>query len=239
MARLKPKKKLINLISKFSQKNPTFKFKELHENLYQEMHNYPLKEKLKGGKYQTIISELSTLNCITNKYSPFYVEYSGNNPNSYIDGVLYFEDEKQNVEITGMVDENEMKSFKNYGGYELMTLPPIITVMKDCCMTEDQARKYLKSQLMNGGDISEDFLYEKIVHLLKKKNKEKYKEFWLLISYAPFFHMESFGKREVRNFILQKIESQEQELVSSVRMIFKKIIFVPFIRGAENHQIFE
>ena len=111
--------------------------------------------------------------------------------------------------------------------------------MKEHCWTEVQAREYLKGQLMDGQHISEDFLYEKIVYLFKKKNKHKYNGFWLLISYAPFFHMESFGKEDVRNFILQKINSQEQKLISSVRMIFRKIIFVPFTGGAENHQIFE
>ena len=92
---------------------------------------------------------------------------------------------------------------------------------------------------MDGGYLSEDFLYKKIVYLLKKKNKQKYNNFWLLISYTPFFHMESFGKEDVRDFILQKIKLKEQELVSSIRTIFKKIIFVPFNKGAENHQIFE
>ena len=239
MARLRPRKNLIDLISKFSQKNSILEFKELINKLHREMNNYPLEEKLKGGEYQTIISELSTLNYILNGYSPSHIEYTGNNPNTSIDGVLYFENKKQKVEITSMVDENEKKSFKNYGGYELTTVAPIVTVMKEFRWTEDQARKYLRNQLIDGGCISEDFLYKKIVRLLKKKNKEKYKKFWLLISYSPFFHMEFFGKKDVRSFILQKIESQERELIASVRMIFKKIIFVPFTEGAESHQIFE
>ena len=239
MARLKPQKDLIDLINKFSQKNSIYEFKELYKNLYQEMNNYSLIEKLKGGEYQTTISELSTLNCILDKYSPSHVEYTGNKSNSSVDGVLYFGNEKQNIEITGMIDENEMKSVKNCGRYELITTSPIIRFMKEFCCTEDQARKYLKSQLMDGQYLSEDLLYEKIVYLFKKKNKRKYNAFWLLISYAPSFHMGAFGEKDVRDFILQKIKLQEQELVSSIRMIFKKIIFVPFTRGAENHKIFE
>ena len=91
MARLKPTQNLINLIDRFSQKNSFFEFKELHKNLFQEMNNYPLEEKLKGGEYQTIISELTTLNYILNKYNPSYIDYTGNKPNSSIDGVLHFE----------------------------------------------------------------------------------------------------------------------------------------------------
>ena len=131
MTRLKPKQNLIDLINKFSQKNSISEFKELRKNLYQEMNNYSLEEKLEGGEYQTIISELSTLNCIFDSYNPSHVEYTGNNPNTSIDGVLYFEDEKQKVEITGMVDENEMRSFKNRGGYELTTVLPIVTFMRE------------------------------------------------------------------------------------------------------------
>ena len=36
-----------------------------------------MKEKLKGGDYQTMISEISTLNCIADKYKPCYIEYTG------------------------------------------------------------------------------------------------------------------------------------------------------------------
>ena len=39
---------------------PIFEFKELNKNLLQEMNNYPLEKKLKGGgEYKTIISELA------------------------------------------------------------------------------------------------------------------------------------------------------------------------------------
>ena len=238
MTRLKPKQNLIYLINKFSQKNSISEFKELRRNLSQEMNNYSQEEKLEGGEYQTIISELSTLNCILDRYSPSYVEYTGNKPDSSVDGVLYFENEKQKVEITGMIDEKEIISLKEQGEHGLMTVLPIIKVMKEFCWTEDQARKYLKGQL-GGQYLSEDFLHKKIVYLLKKKNKQKYNDFWLLVSYTPFFHMKSFGEEDVRSFILQKIKLQEQELVSSIKRIFKKVIFVPFTRGAENHQIFE
>ena len=95
VARLTQQQNLIDLKNKFSQKNSSIEFKKFYEDLGQEMKNYPLKEKQKGGEYETMIYELSTLNRIIDKYRPLYIEYTGGPKNSK-DGILYFENKKQN-----------------------------------------------------------------------------------------------------------------------------------------------
>ena len=61
MARLKPRKNLIDLKNKFSKKNSLSEFKELHSSLREEMENYSLCEKLKGGEYENLIALLQWL----------------------------------------------------------------------------------------------------------------------------------------------------------------------------------
>ena len=259
MARLKPGQDLIDLKGQFSQKNSDIEFKKLREKLYETMNNYPPAEKQKGGEYQTMISEISTLNCIIDKYKPSHIEYTGGT-NSSKDGILYFNEQKQDVEIVGMVDEQEMESMRRAGSYSLVRVAPLTEIMKYLNLSEDQARKYLKNRLkqpliqpdksikqqlkenistpQGQSDIPEDFLYKKIVSILKKKNQKKYKNFWLLISYFPFLFMNDFGKKNVRQFVLKKTQSEQDKLIDSLKRIFKKIIFVPF-REQEKHKIFE
>ena len=222
MARLKPKRYLINLTGKFSQKNSLSRFKNLYHSLLGEMNNYSLAEKLKGGEYQTIISELATLKCVLNKYNPFYVEYTGNKPNSSIDGILHFENIQQKVEIVSMVDEQEMKVFSKFGGYSI-----------DFEVLEPH-------HLTSIDTIKKQPLYQKIISVLDKKNYIKYKGFWLLISYIPdIYYMGDFGRDDIRAIILNTIQSQKRDLISSIKNIFKKVVFVPLNEGAENHHIFE
>lgn len=93
---------------------------------------------------------------------------------------------------------------------------------------------------MNEQPLVEDFLYKKIIDVLKKKNnKDKYQDFWLLISYSSFFRTGYFSEKERRDFILKKILSKNKVLISSIRKIFKKVLFVPLNKIQENHQIFE
>ena len=258
MARLKPRQNLIDLKNQFSQKNSIAEFKKLHKRLKKEMHNYSNPEKLKGGEYETMISEISTLSCIIDKYKPSNIKYTGG-ANSSKDGILYFNEGEQYVEIVGMVDEQEMKAMRKPGVISLATLPSLVEVMEDSKkkglnLPEELARKMLESQATSineayskeikagkwlPAEIPEDFFYRKIVSVLKKKNQKKYENFWLLISYSPFFQKSDFGKENVRDFVLQKIQSQEEKLFSEVKKIFKKIIFIPFDKGQANHKIFE
>ena len=240
MARLEPQQNLINLKEKFSQKNSSVEFKKLYENLRQEMKNYSLQEKRKGGEYENMIYELSTLNHIIDKYNILHIEYTGGS-NATKDGILYFENKKQEVEIVSMVDEQAKKTFRNSNSYSQIEVRASIkeTMQKFPNLKEEQAKNFLESW-----GITESFLYEKIVYVLNKKNKGKYKDFWLLIAYTPWFCMNKFNKEETRNFVLKKIQSQEGNLISSIQKIFKKIVFVPLnielVRTEqENHQIFE
>lgn len=87
MARLKPRKNLIDLKNKFSQKNSLPEFRKLHSSLREEMEHYSSCEKLKGGEYETMIAELAILNRIIDKYKPSYIKYTGGT-NSSKDGVI-------------------------------------------------------------------------------------------------------------------------------------------------------
>ena len=210
MARLKPRKNLIDLKNKFSKKNSLSEFKELHSSLREEMENYSLCEKLKGGEYETMIAELAILNRVVGKYKPSYVEYTGGG-NSSKDGVLYFNEKTQDVEIVSITDEKEIQSYRKEGHYTLLTPGVSIpSVMKRFNWSEDQAKKWLRSSSMNGQPLIEDFLYDKIVSVLEKKGKEKYKGFWLLIAYSPSFYTERLSEEERRDFILKKIQSEKK-----------------------------
>ena len=221
MARLKPKKNLIDLTGKFSQKNSLSMFKNLYHSLLWEMNNYSLAEKLKGGEYQTIIRELATLNCILNKYNPSYVEYTGNKQNSSIDGVLHFENIQQQVEIVSIVDEQEMKVFSKFGGYSM-----------DFEVLEPH-------HLIHNDTIEKQPLYQKIISVLDRKNHIKYKGFWLLISYDPHTsYIGDFGRDDIRTIILSSIQSQKRNLMLSIRNIFKKVVFVPFA-SALSYRLFK
>ena len=260
MSRLKPRKELINLRDQFSQKNSISKFKQLYGSLFEEMNNYSTEEKLKGGEYQKMIREISTLYSIIDKYKPSYIEYTGGH-NSSKDGILYFNEEKQYVEIVGMVEEQEQEAMSRVGNFSvMMPKPSLVELMKRTNWSENKARDYLKSchiqptssvkkQIKNKNkeitmlegqpNIPEDFLFERIVSVLKIKSQKKYKNFWLLIHYTPQFIMSYFGKEETRDFVLQEISSKKKDLVFSIKDIFNKIIFVPFHKWQENHLIFE
>ena len=149
------------------------------------------------------------------------------------DGVLYFNAQKQHVEIVTMVDEQEMEASNRTGGFSLITPElSLVELMESFNLSEDCTREYLKSQLIQPTlsikeqiknknkeismpqgqtDIPEDFLYKHIISVLEKKNQEKYKGFWLLISYTPHYIMSYFGKEKVKNFVLQKIQLQKKE----------------------------
>ena len=239
MARLRPQEHLIDLKNKFSQKNSLSEFKRLYSSLGEEMNNYSSCEKLKGGEYETMIAELAVLNRIINEYKPSHIEYTGG-ANSSKDGILYFNEKTQDVEIVSITDEKERQSYRKEGHYTLLTPGVSIpSVMKRFNWSEDQARNWLKSSSINKQPLVEDFLYEKIISVLEKKGKEKYKDFWLLIAYSPFFYTERLSEEERRNFIFKKIQVEKEDLVYSIRKIFKKIIFVPFNEGQGDHQVFE
>lgn len=245
MARLKPRKNLIDLKNKFSKKNSLPEFKTLFSCLREEMTRYPLDEKQKGGEYEQMIGELAILNRIAAKCKPSHIEYTGWG-NSSKDGVLYFNEKTQDVEIVSITDKSQKQSYRKKTPIYKIATPgvSIPSVMKEYNWPEDQAREYLKSSSID--QLAEDFLYDKIVSVLEnKKREEQYKGFWLLIAYSPQFHAARISKEETRDFILKKIQSEKKELVCSTRRIFKKIIFVPFeeifvpFEEQDNHQVFE
>ena len=233
MSRLKPRKELIDLRDQFSQKNSINKFKQLYKSLFEEMNNYSTKEKLKGGEYQKMIREISTFYYIIDKYKPSYIEHTGGH-NSPKDGILYFNEEKQYVEIVGMVEEQEQEAMSRVGNFSvIMPATSLVELMKSTNWSENKARDYLKSRhiqptssvkeqiknkkegttmLQGQPNIPEDFLFERIVSVLKNKRQEKYKNFWLLIHYTPRFIMSYFGKEETRDFVLQEISSKKKRL---------------------------
>ena len=121
-----------------------------------------------------------------------------------------------------MVDEQEMIVFSKFRGYS----------------TDFEV---LESHHLTSIDtIKKQPLYQKIISVLNKKNHIKYKGFWLLISYVPhIYYMGDFGRDDIRAIILNTIQSQKRDLISSIKNIFKKVVFVPLTGGAKNHYIFE
>ncbi|MDE0119135.1 MAG: hypothetical protein OXM55_03905 [Bdellovibrionales bacterium] len=96
-----------------------------------------------------MIAELAIFNHVIDKYKPSYIEYTGGS-NSSKDGVLYFNERKQDVEIVTITDEKEKQSYRYTGGYTLATPGPSIpSVMKRCNWSEDQARQYLQRPPIN------------------------------------------------------------------------------------------
>ena len=88
------------------------------------------------------------------------------------------------------------------------------------------------------------FIYHRIVKILRKKNQKKYKGFWLCIAYYPYSITGKFNEEYVKKPIFKKIECEEKILLSQIRTLFKKIIFVPngihFIEVKRNtHKAFE
>ena len=179
---------------------------------------------------------LST-NQVIDKYGPSHIEYTGRKPNCSKDGVLYFDEKIQNVEIVGVKDEEEMKSVRKVKPYSSLIQAPIPSIMRQFDCSEDKAREILKTQ-MKGQPLVEDFLYTKIIDVLNKKNKNKYQDFWLLISYSSLFRTGCLSEKKRRNFIL-KVLSEKKVLICSIRKIFKKVLFVPLNKVQKSHQIFE
>ena len=262
MARMEPRQELIDLKHKFSQKNCVSEFKKL----YKEMENCPLAEKPKGGDYEQMISEISVLYLMIDKYKLSHIQWTGKatpdphtgkkSPDPSQDGILYFDERKQPVEIVSLIGENEAKSL-SAGNFSAWTTVPLVEVMKHWSLPEKTAREYLEQKakelsalaaslspgeqpLQNHDIIPEYWFYKNIVRVLEKKNKEKYKDFWLLISYSPLFQRSDFSNKRLRNWVLNEIQSKQPELIYSLKNIFKKIIFVPYeFMGCESHHLFD
>ena len=284
MARMEPRQELIDLKHNFSQKNCISEFKKL----YAEMENYSLEEKLKGGDYEQMISEVSALNLMIDEYKPSHIQWTGKSapdphtgkqpPDPSQDGILYFDERKQPVEIVSFADQSQIHAIKKYSKCSQWTLEvsrpnqqvkPIKEQKKEWernrrqhyedtlewIRDDEKLTKQEREQLLSAkkerfknekfnpqldSGVLEDIIYEKMVCVLQKKNKEKYKDFWLLIFYC---HLNSvlhdfIEKENIRNYVLNKIQSKQPELICSLENIFKKIKFVPSRKFA-NHQIFD
>ena len=245
LARYKPSTEVVDLVKQLSKKLPVQEFLELYKNSKEAVKKDPQSARLQGGDYETNNSELSTLNCIINKYNPSHIEYIGRKGGS-VDGILYFDKAKQEVEITSMVDKDEKIKFRNEQMYFLVGsyLNEFIEAMKKEYKCTEKKLKEILESCPPYPDDPIPFIYERIVCQLKKKTKDKfkeaYKDFWLLISYCPESPRFSCFYGAVRDCILKKIEEENRKLISSTKEVFRKIIFVPFKEGPDGkHQIFE
>ena len=177
--------------------------------------------------------EISALLQLAKHYKATHLKWTGNQKsNCPFDGILFFNRKhEQKVEVSRVLDEEENESLKETGYFSRT----FIFEGSDFNINLKKANKNL--------DIR-SFIYHRIVKILTKKEKEKYKGFWLCIAYYPYSITSKFNEEYVKKSILKKIECEQKPLLYQIRKLFKKIIFVPngmhFIKVEKNtYKIFE
>ena len=151
--------------------------------------------KLHKGMYNGL-EEISCLLSLAEYYNASHLKWTGDHTqdNSF-DGIIYFnEKNEQKIEVSRALDEE---------------------------FTKDMNRKGYADRDID--DESIEFIGDRIVKILKKKNKQKYKDCWLAIAYNLLIEGEI---TYLRNTKFEKIKSENKELLTSIRNIFNKIIFV-------------
>ena len=173
--------------------------------------------------------EISALLQLAKHYKATHLKWTGNQKsNCSFDGILFFSRKHdQKVEISRVLDEIESKNLKEKGCFSR-----IFTIKKS------------DFNINSENPDMRSFIYHRIVEILRKKEKEKYKGFWLCIAYYPYSIIGKFNEEYIKNPILKKIECEQKPLLSQIRELFKKVIFVPngthFIKVEKNtHKIFE
>ena len=242
MRRLKDQKEQ-ELNNEFKRKLPLASFKKKQQNLSDYLDTIHPKEKRKGGDGEQAYSEISTLLNLGVHYKASYLKWTGEQQEgNSCDGVLYFDQDEQKIEISALINPEEMKDYRAKGKHQEMT-KSIVLSMKEMNMSENDIREYWESYnnvekhiMRYPVVIVEDFIYERLVDIFKKKNKKKYKGFWLVISYEPIFALEYFSDDRIKQYIFNKIKSRHD--FSQLKDIFKKIIFLPY-HEVKGHKISE
>ena len=186
-------------------------------------------DKKAGGNIEAAYLEISVLYQLGDYYKALYLHWTGNQRNGEgYDGILYFnEHNEQKVEISRILDEEEMKDFRRLGFSEREY---------EIDVHFDLNKGIGQETLNDGAVIPRNFIYKRIVKILNKKNKQKYKGCWLVIPYDPYSLLGEFNKYYIRSDVLKKMKDEKKDLLHSINSIFKKIIFLPH---KQNSYIFE
>ena len=179
--------------------------------------------------------EISALLELAKHYRGSYLKWTGEHTqNHHFDGILFFKEDKekeQKIEISRVLDEQAKQELKKMDHFSR-----IFTIKASDFDIESQ-------EGIEHPD-TRSFIYHRIVKILRKKESEKYKGCWLCVAYYPYSITSKLNENYVKNPVLEKIEYKEKALLSQIRKIFKKIIFVPsgmdFIKITGNtYRIFE
>ncbi len=231
------------LIDQFKNKLSLTSFVEKKKNLSDYLDKIPFVEKRKGGEGEQSYVEICTFLKLGIHYKASHLKWTGGQlEGNEFDGILYFDQGEQKIEISALINPEEMKDYRKKSGHQEIPRS-IVKSMKEMNVSEDFLRKYWKSYknleesyLGCPTTIVEDFIYERLVSIFKKKNNKKYKGFWLVISYEPNFSLEYFSDDCIKKYIFKKIKSDNN--FKHLKDIFKKIIFLPY-HEVKGHKIFE
>ena len=84
--------------------------------------------------------------------------------------------------------------------------------------------------------VVEDFLYEELIKIFTKKNQPKYNGYWLLIYFNSSSFLHDLITRDKREYVFNRIISEDKELVLSLEKNFKKIIFLPLCDKTDSFE---
>ena len=207
----------------FKKKLPLGEFLEYRRRLCEEASKYSWEEKKKDNEGMSNFTEISHLFNLGKIFKPEYIQWTGEQRegNSF-DAILYRGGEEQKVEMSNLMDEKEMISMKENDRFQ--------TSRESLVALLEQGIKPEESKLKNK-KFEEIFVYNRILKILQKKNKQKYKGYLLSLSYTPINQFGSLNNDNVRRFVFMKLEKEQGELLKSLRSIFKIIMFTPFEFG--------
>lgn len=200
----------------FQKKLPVTVFEKEFSNFIKD--DIQQKESLTKRKgIQTACDEISVLLNLAKHYKASHIKWTGNTKlNNHFDGILYFnETNEQKIEISRIVDEQIEKDTKEKSKFSRTFV----------CEDFDQE---CNDQIFSDGTTAENikpFIYNRLVNILSKKNKHKYKGYWLAIAYEPIII--KIYEDYINKPIFKKIAIDEKQLLFSIRKVLKKIIFVP------------
>ena len=137
--------------------------------------------------------EMSALLDLAQYYKASHLKWTGNHTSiSHFDGILYFNGiDEQKIEISRLLDEQIEKDMKKIGKFS----------------------KILENR--------KNFIYNRIIKILERKNNQKYKGCWLAIAYEPIII--KINKRYVNQPVFMKIECMKKNLLLSIKKFLKKL----------------
>ena len=232
-----------DIILGFKEKLSISDFEKRNDELKDYLRKIPWKDKKGGGQIETSVSEISTLYSLSQHYSASHIQWTGDQDSGHpFDGILFFNQNQNKIEITSLIHKKSAISFREKNRYQ-MSHESIIRTFNcpDWIFGIEAAEKIIRERANMGlrdypTVVIEDFLYENLVNLFKKKNKKKYENLWMVVNFNSISFLSEFIYKDIRNYVFNKIINNEKKLVISLEKIFKKIIFLPF--GMEDN-IFE